>query len=37
MSIATGLFLEDVAGGSIAHSATSAILTRDFIVYFYAT
>ncbi|KAH8714850.1 S-adenosyl-L-methionine-dependent methyltransferase [Phaeosphaeriaceae sp. PMI808] len=37
MSMTTGLFREDVAGGSVVHSATSALLARDPVVYSYAT
>lgn len=36
MSMTTGLFREDVAGGSVVHSATSALLARDPVVYSYA-
>jgi 6-hydroxytryprostatin B O-methyltransferase len=36
MSMTTGLFREDVAG-SVVHSATSALLARDPVVYSYAT
>ncbi|KAF2675693.1 hypothetical protein K458DRAFT_471217, partial [Lentithecium fluviatile CBS 122367] len=32
----TGLFREDVDGGSVVHSATSALLARDPVVYSYA-
>lgn len=37
MSMTTGLFREDVDGGSVLHSATSALLARDPVVYSYAT
>lgn len=36
MSMTTGLFRED-ADGSVVHSATSALLARDPVVYSYAT
>lgn len=37
MSMTTGLFREDAAGDSVVHSATSAVLARDPVVYSYAT
>ncbi|KAJ8106918.1 hypothetical protein OPT61_g9221 [Boeremia exigua] len=37
MSMTAGLFREDVAGDSVVHSATSALLARDPVVYSYAT
>ena len=37
MSMTTGLFREDAAGDSVVHSATSALLARDPVVYSYAT